>query len=325
MAELTPGTSVDGKYTVLAPLGSGGHAHVFRVRHELLGQDRALKVLDLDAQRHEIRERFLQEARSIAMLDDPRIVKISDYGTLVDGRPFLILELVAGETLAHRLRRGAMAFSEAVEVAIQILEGLVHAHDHGIVHRDLKPQNIMLVDGEVKILDFGLALVEAFGAPEDGGAIGTPSYMAPEQATMEQVDARADLYAVGLVLQEMLTGRQVFDGGGPLATLQLQIESSPASLPDGLAEPWKSSALQAVLDKALDKDPDARHADAAAFIRALWPLRRVEGEAEQRRRIEESLATLEAESDQPRRVGAIAAGVVVAFAVALVAMVSLLG
>ncbi|MEM1022627.1 MAG: serine/threonine-protein kinase [Myxococcota bacterium] len=294
MASLAPGSQIDGKYTVLASIGAGGHAQVHRVRHELMGQERALKVLHVDANRPGFRERFLQEARSIAMLDDPHIVKISDFGTLDDGRPYLILELVEGETLAERLSRGPLLVDEAVEFAVQILQALAHAHAHGVVHRDLKPQNIMLERGEVKILDFGLAQVASYGIEDDAQIIGTPSYMAPEQAAGEPVDGRADLYAVGLVLEEMLVGKTVFEGASALATLQLQITAPPPPLPEGLKTGGRSSALQALLDRALAKDAGERPPDAESMIRSLWPLRRrSEQEGQRRRRVEKSLAALE--------------------------------
>lgn len=300
---------VDQKYTVVGELGDGGHAHVYRVRHELLGRDAALKVLQLDTQQSELRERFLIEARSIARLDDPRIVKVSDYGTLEDGRPYLILELVEGQTLAERLQQDAIPFHEAVERATEILQGLAHAHEQGIVHRDLKPQNIMVVQDGIKILDFGLARVAEAEAPEDGQVFGTPSYMAPEQATGEAVDERADLYAVGLVLHEMLTGRPVFAGSSPMETLGMQIGSAPPPLPDDLAEPWQTSALQAVIDKALRKEASERYASTSDMMRALHPLRAPTDTLERGRRIEESLAKLEdvGASRQPARAAAWAA------------------
>lgn len=301
MEPLTPGSTVGGKYSVRAPIGAGGHAQVHRVRHELLGQDKALKVLDFDANRPGFRERFLQEARSMAMLDDPHIVKVSDFGTLDDGRPFLILELVEGETLADRIKRGPLSVDDAVDLALQILQGLAHAHEHGIVHRDLKPPNIMLEQGRAKILDFGLAQVAAYGTEDDAQIIGTPSYMAPEQATGESVDGRADLYALGLVLQEMLVGRPVFAGSGALATLNLQISAAPPPLPRELQAEGRGVALQAVLTRALAKEADQRHPDAESMIRALWPLRQPSAEdGERQRRIEESLAALETQ-ELPRQ------------------------
>jgi serine/threonine-protein kinase len=199
-----------GRYRVDDVLGSGGMALVYRARDEELDRPVAIKVLaDNLAADEAFRKRFLREARLAARLAHRNVAQVYDSGE-ADGRPFIVMEYVEGETLADLLvRRGSLPPAEAVELALQVCAGLEHAHRAGLVHRDIKPQNLIIGgDGTVKIVDFGIAR-SAHGTQltETGSVLGTAAYLAPEQAAGEEVTSAADLYALGVVLYEMLAGR----------------------------------------------------------------------------------------------------------------------
>src|SRR6266849_1434525 len=216
---LTSGTKL-GPYEIQSPIGAGGMGEVYRARDPRLGRDVAIKVLPLSfAADTERLRRFEQEARAVAALNHPNILAIYDIGTR-EGAPFIISELLEGESLRKRLSGGALPVRKAIEYAVQMAHGLAAAHEKGIVHRDLKPENIFVTrDGRVKILDFGLAkLAQNAGAGPDevtlaspntavGIVMGTASYMAPEQVRGETADPRTDIFAFGAVLYEMLSGQ----------------------------------------------------------------------------------------------------------------------
>jgi serine/threonine protein kinase len=231
IGRLTVGTTV-GPYEITAWLGAGGMGDVYRARDPRLGRDVAIKLIAgpfaADASRV---HRFEQEARAAGRLNHPNILAIHDAGNS-GGTPYLVTELLDGESLRARLERGAIPARKAVDVARQIAEGLAAAHDAGVVHRDVKPDNIfMTAEGRVKILDFGIAKLTLAGetgavpgARTDtvpGAVIGSAGYMSPEQVRGEAVDERSDIFNVGTILYEMLTGRAAFrrdtrgdDGGG---------------------------------------------------------------------------------------------------------------
>jgi hypothetical protein len=277
---LGPGAQL-GAYRIEGLLGAGGMGEVYRARDTRLGRDVALKVLRREsAGDSERQRRFEHEARAAAALNHPNIVAVYDVGES-DGIRFIVSELVAGESLLALLKRGPLAPARAVEIAAQIAEGLSAAHAAGIVHRDLKPGNIMIVPadlgqpGRVKILDFGLA-EHVIRGPDDatctaltraGVVVGTVAYMSPEQARGVAVDARSDLWSLGVVLYEMLTGRLPFAGAGTVDILAGIIEREPAVF----AGPRE---LQRIVFKALAKDRERRYAsarDLLADLRALRP------------------------------------------------------
>ena len=268
---LTPGTHL-GTFRIEALIGAGGMGEVYRAHDTKLGRAVALKVLpDFFAGDGDRRARFEEEARALAALNHPHIGAI--YGVEDSGEvAALVLELVDGATLAERLGAGPMPFEEIVRIARQLADGLEAAHDRGIVHRDLKPANVKITpDATVKILDFGLAKVEGSAAREAslepqsptrsrratvaGAIVGTAAYMSPEQARGHAVDKRADIWAFGCVLYEMLTGQRVFDGQGVSETLARVLEREPdwARLPATL-----SPALRTYLKCCLQKDPRQR-------------------------------------------------------------------
>jgi tetratricopeptide (TPR) repeat protein len=247
-------------YTVLERLGRGGMGVVYRAEDRQLGRTVALKFLpvELDSAGPEARERFLREARAASGLDHPRICTVFEIGESDDGRPFIAMAYCAGQTLADRIRQGPVPCDEARAIAIQIAEGLAAAHLAGVVHRDVKPANIMLTPGGVKILDFGLAkLADVSHLTHTGATLGTPAYMSPEQATGGEVDARSDIWALGAILYEMLTGVRAFSGDNPTAIMFaiLSHEVPPAAelradAPDD---------LQRVIRRCLQKDPERRY------------------------------------------------------------------
>jgi len=274
---LDPGTRL-GPYEVLAPLGAGGMGEVYRARDTQLGRDVALKVMPeaLGRDPH-LLARFEREAKLLAQLNHPNIAHL--YGLETGGeQPALVMELVEGPTLAERLERGALDLRDSLEIARQIAEALEDAHERGIVHRDLKPQNVKLTaDGRVKVLDFGLA--KALEPPEasqadrslahsptltlgthEGTILGTAAYMAPEQARGERVDRRADVWAFGVVLYEMLAGRRLFEGRSTPDVLGavLRQELDFTSLPDRVP-----ASIRRLLRRAVERDPHQRLHDVA--------------------------------------------------------------
>src|ERR1035438_8184678 len=218
---LSPGTRL-GPYEILAPLGAGGMGEVYRAHDTRLNRDVALKILPEDlAKDPSRRARFEQEARAVAALNHPNIVAIYDVG---DG--YIVSELVDGEPL----RAGKLSLRRTIEAAVQIASGLAAAHDAGIAHRDLKPDNILLTrDGRPKILDFGLAKVQATRAPAEGETVtvrteagvvmGTPGYMSPEQVRGLATDHRSDIFSFGVILHELLSGKRAFHGETSMDTI----------------------------------------------------------------------------------------------------------
>ena len=270
---MTPGTQL-GSYEIISALGKGGMGEVWRAKDSKLGGEVAIKTLPGEfAQDEERLARFEREAKLLASLNHPNIAAI--YGLEEDnGTRFLVLELVEGDTLADRLNRGAIPVEESLKLALQIAEALEAAHEKGVIHRDLKPLNIKITpDGKIKVLDFGLAKAFAgdgadvnlsqsptlsMAATEQGVILGTAAYMSPEQARGLTVDKRADIWAFGCVLYEMLTGRQVFKGELMSDVMASVLKSDPdyKGLPPAI-----HPQLRAVLRRCLEKEPKQRWHD----------------------------------------------------------------
>ncbi len=264
---MQPGTRL-GPYEIVAPIGEGGMGEVYCARDTRLGRDVAIKVLPPEfAADPERLRRFEREAKATAALSHPNILAVHDVGTS-DGVPYLVEELLEGESLRERVARGPIPVRESVGIAIQVAHGLAAAHEKHIVHRDLKPENVFITsEGTVKILDFGLAkLVEGAplgdadtlthaptGATEFGRVLGTMVYMAPEQARGMAVDQRADIFAFGVVLYEMLAGQRPFCGETPTDTVAAILKEEPLPLPGSVLP-----ALQGVVTQCLAKRPDQR-------------------------------------------------------------------
>src|SRR5450631_851015 len=279
---LTSGTKL-GPYEIIAPLGAGGMGEVYRARDTRLGRDVALKILpDSFAREADRLRRFEQEARAVAALNHPNILAIHDIGQH-DGSPFLVSELLEGESLRAALDRGALPQRKTIEYGVRIAHGLAAAHEKGIVHRDLKPENIFVTkDGRIKILDFGLAkLAQKAGAEQDevtltsshtaaGMVMGTASYMAPEQVRGEAADPRTDIFAFGAVLYEMLSGARAFRRDTAAETMTAVLKDDPPELfdPGRLVSP----ALERIVRRCLEKNPEQRFQSARDLSFALSAL-----------------------------------------------------
>ena len=266
---LLPAGARLGPYEIVALLGKGGMGEVYRARDPRLGRDVAIKVLpELAPNDADRLRRFEQEARAVAALSHPHVLAVYDVGG--GERPFLVTELLEGETLRARLGRGPLPFRTAIEFAEQMASGLAAAHDRGIVHRDLKPENLFLTSGDVvKILDFGLAKVApAFDADatvarpsQDGWLVGTIGYMSPEQVRGDAADHRADIFALGAILHEMVSGRRAFQGDSPADTMSAILREDPPSLLRSMSAP-PPTALAQIVGRCLAKDPRERFQSA---------------------------------------------------------------
>ena len=270
--EFEPGAVV-GAYRVEARRGGGGFASVYRARDVRTGAPVALKVLHAYlAGTPNVTRRFRLEADTIARLEHPRIVRLLGHGEH-DGLPYLVMEWVEGETLAEAIRtRGPIPLDEALPILETLAGALAAAHAHGIVHRDLKVANVALAPDGAKLLDFGIAKLadidSAGGFTTPGTKLGTPHYMAPEQILGRPIDARADVYAFGILVFEVLTGRRPFDGPN-LADIEARQLTEPPPAASRLAS--VPAAIDGVIERAMAKDPARRHAtieDALADLRA---------------------------------------------------------
>jgi eukaryotic-like serine/threonine-protein kinase len=271
---LASGTKL-GPYEIVSLLGAGGMGEVYRARDSRLRREVAIKVLpqelSLDAERM---RRFEQEALATAALNHPNILAVFDIGTS-EGSPYVVSELLEGETLRERLRSGSIATRKALDLALHIAHGLAAAHEKGIIHRDLKPENLFLTkDGRVKILDFGLAkltqpesgsahtsLPTATHGTEAGVVMGTAGYMSPEQVRGLALDPRSDIFSFGAILYEMLSGKRAFHGETPADTMSSILKEDPAELSE--TNRSVSPALERIVQHCLEKNPEARFHSAS--------------------------------------------------------------
>ncbi|MCB9560112.1 MAG: serine/threonine protein kinase [Kofleriaceae bacterium] len=271
------GSVVDGRYRILEPMASGAMGAVYRAERVPVGKVVAIKFLHAAfASDREFLGRFERETRVMSRLAHPHCVSVVDFG-VAEGAPYLVMDFVAGVTLRELLDDGPLEVTRAVALTRQVLAGLAHAHAQHVVHRDIKPANIMITEeigtGEhVRILDFGLARLRnaSVDTTQSHVVLGTPSYMAPEQTVGAAVDARADLYAVGIVLFEMLTGVRPFVAEETYVLLaqhrSAEVPRLGEHVPAGTVLP---PGLQDVVDRALAKEPGARYRDAIEFADAL--------------------------------------------------------
>ena len=216
-------------YAVQEPLGAGGMGVVYAAHDERLGRHVALKFLPphLSAD-PEAKSRFIAEARAAAALDHPNVCTIYEIGETEDGQLFIAMPLYEGETLRARLDRGRLTFDDALPIVLQVARGLGHAHDAGIVHRDVKPSNIVVLpDGTAKILDFGIAQIHDRSLADPRTLVGTISYMSPEQASVGPIDVRSDIWSLGVVIHEMLTGARPFHGEDARGVLRAILTQDP--------------------------------------------------------------------------------------------------
>jgi len=260
-------------YRILEKLGEGGMGAVYKAEDTKLKRTVALKFLPPDLTSDlEARERFLQEAQAASALDHPNICTVHEIDTTVDGRMFIVMAYCEGETLRDRIKRGPLEEKQALRIAVQVAEGLERAHEAGIVHRDIKPANIMITRrGEAKVVDFGLAkLTGQTRLTRTGSTAGTVAYMSPEQVRGEDTDTRSDIWSLGVVLYEMLTGVLPFRGDHEAALLYsiAHEELQPAAL----VRPGIRETVSAVVARALQKDRARRHQTTREFIRDLTAL-----------------------------------------------------
>lgn len=286
------GRIVGGRFAILARLGAGSSGTVYRARQLAVGREIAIKIVRadqlVDAQ---AKGRFRQEARATSLLRSPHTVTMYDFGEInvdgdsdaeVDGSLYLAMELLDGESLGDRLKRvGPMPLEEAVMVVRHTLLSLVEAHEKGIIHRDLKPDNLLLVRGPLgeselcKVLDFGIAklLIQEGGVDaletQAGTVFGTPRYMSPEQAQGKALDARSDLYALGVILYHMLVGRPPYTDSDAVVVMAHHIKTPPKRPRDALPERVLPRDLEKLLMQVLEKNPDKRPQNASAFLAAL--------------------------------------------------------
>ena len=276
---IEPGMQL-GRYRVIDKIGRGGMGGVFEVEDER-GTRYALKspVSDI-GQNADVTKRFAREANALQRLDHPNLVAATDV-FVHRGSLFLVMEKVVGTPLSKAIANGALPPRNALVFARQILEGVGHAHAQGIVHRDLKPDNILLVDKggwySVKIIDFGLVkligdVADAFGAAaltRTGIVFGTPAYMAPEQTLGRMIDGRTDIYALGVILFEMLVGRLPFFDKDPMTLMKHHVKTPPPRLDEVIPQPWVTPQLVVLVEGALAKDPAHRFPTTTAMIHAL--------------------------------------------------------
>jgi eukaryotic-like serine/threonine-protein kinase len=264
------GTILSGRYRLEARIGSGGMSTVYRALDETLQRQVAIKLLnrEVSSDSDEL-ERFRREARAVAQLSHPHIVGVIDAGE-DEGRPYIVFEFVDGETLKERIRRrGQLPVTEAVAYAIEIARALGAAHARHIVHRDVKPQNVLIdEEGSAKVTDFGIArTLDEEGLTADGRVIGTTDYVSPEQALGHPVTGQSDLYSLGILLYEMLTGEAPFRGDTQVAVAMKHVRDP---LPDVQAKrPEVSAALAVVVERATCKQPAERYGDDAEMIADL--------------------------------------------------------
>src|SRR5467141_4628747 len=267
---LTSGTRL-GPYEILAPLGAGGMGEVYRARDTRLDRTVAIKILPPHLSEDPIlRQRFEREAKAISSLNHPHICVLYDVGKQ-DGIQFLVMECVEGETLAKRLEKGPLPLEQALKYGMQIADALDKAHRSGVVHRDLKPGNIVLTGSGAKLLDFGLAkaapplaagdtltaaATRTTPVTQQGTIVGTFQYMSPEQIEGKELDGRSDIFSLGAVLYEMLTGQRAFQGKSQLSVASAILEKEPA--PISTVKPLTPPALDHAIRRCLTKDPEER-------------------------------------------------------------------
>ncbi|CAN5185208.1 hypothetical protein BH10CYA1_BH10CYA1_41050 [soil metagenome] len=283
---LAPGTIIGQKYKIISVLGSGGMGCVYHVRQTELGKNFALKVLDVHNQSEVAVRRFHQEAKLAAALHHPNLVGVHDFGVFGDSQPYLVMDFVDGQSLDKHLKvLRTLPIDYVVALAIQVGFGLMYAHSHGVVHRDIKPGNIIVLhpnelpsEGTVKVVDFGIAKLmqsedgQIQELTRTGEIFGSPIYMSPEQCRGTAVDQRADIYSLGCVLYECLTGLPPFVGDTAMSTMVKRLTQSPVSLKDATIGLDFPPALEIIVRKMLALEPEDRYQDFSTAIQELMLL-----------------------------------------------------
>jgi serine/threonine-protein kinase len=275
------GAIVGGKYRILSRIGEGGMGAVYKVEHVAMGKLMAMKILHRELSAHEQAVlRFEREARAASQLEHPHIILVSDFGIAGDGSFYIVMEHLNGKDLFDVLKDEHIMLAErTVHVMRQVCSGLAEAHRKGVIHRDLKPENIFLATDKefpdfVKILDFGIAKVLETRPGERtltaaGTVFGTPEYLSPEQAAGGEIDHRADLYSLGIIMYRMLAGRLPFTGGNKSSLIQRQLSEQPLPFAQRQMPQQVPPSLERVVFRLLAKDPDDRYQDALEVKAAL--------------------------------------------------------
>lgn len=311
-----PGQTLGGRYQVIATLGRGGMGVVYHVIQMFLNKELALKTIEQRGLSEAMMRQFQAEARTAFAIKHPNVISVDDFGVLDDGTPFLVMELIHGETLTEKLkRRVSLSVEEAVPIFIQICHGLACAHKSGVVHRDIKPSNIMLVDdvqagteGSVKIVDFGIATFAENAADYQGGntgaitqdhngeIFGSPLYISPEQCSGGKVDHRSDIYSLGCVLFEALTGTPPFIGDNALTTMMKHKSTNAPSLKEASLGKSFPKELEQIVATMLAKAPDNRYQSMQEVIKDLTGV--VRGDKIQKK-VQAPKVTQESKAAQP--------------------------
>ncbi|MCC6215630.1 MAG: serine/threonine protein kinase [Polyangiaceae bacterium] len=306
LAEAYLGCTVDGRYHIESLLGEGGMGLVFRARRKVIDKPVAVKVLRADlAQDREVTERFLTEARAASSIGNAHIIDVIDVGELPDGSTYFVMELLEGAPLSRVIAdEHPLPAARVLGIARQIADALAAAHGAGIVHRDLKPDNVYVLDRDgadfVKVLDFGVAKVAGLEnrITRAGTIFGTPHYMSPEQAKGLAVDARADVYALGVILFELCAGAVPFDAENPLAVLTQHMTVPPPRLGERGVVPGRVPlGLEAVIEKCLAKEPEDRY---ASMVELIADLSELEAGSEPRALLESRARRVVASAPPPR-------------------------
>src|SRR5512137_2755480 len=258
-----------GRYQIIAEIGRGGMATVYRATDPRSEREVAIKVLPREMLHDpQFRTRFEREAKTIAKLEHPAIVPVYDFGE-EDGQPYFVMRFMTGGSLSDRIRKGPLSVADVAHLMSRLAPALDSAHNKGIIHRDLKPGNILFDQyGEPYISDFGIAkLTEAPGGMTGSAIVGTPAYMSPEQAQGEQVDRRSDIYGMGVILFEALSGQQPFHGDTPMSVVVKHITDPVPHILD--LKPDLPLGVEKVIGKALAKDKHERYATCQALADAL--------------------------------------------------------
>jgi serine/threonine protein kinase len=285
LRDLSQDTAFSGKYEFIDTIGSGGMGTVYRARQVHLDKMMAVKMMHHSDTCPETLTRFRQEAMAASNLNHPNLLAFRDFGVMTSGCPYLVMDFIKGKTLADRIKESPLELDEAFDTFEQVLSGLEHAHERGVLHRDIKPSNIMLSEDDllhrVKIVDFGIAKSTNAGQnlTQTGEIFGTPLYMSPEQGRGQQVDARSDLYSLGCVMYEALTGVPPFKGDTALETIYWHQVTPTPTLSKSAPTKQFSLSLERFMAKLLAKNPSDRFQSASAAKEQLLALKTNAGPA----------------------------------------------
>lgn len=278
-----PGIQLVGNYEFIQFIGAGGMGVIYKARHPVLNRLVAIKMLHGHLVSDAINKRFHQEAKAVSSLDHRNIIHVHDFGVSEHGQPYMVMDFVEGKPLSDVLQLKALKMEAVVNIIIQLTEGLQHAHDRGVLHRDLKPSNIMITDydcavPEVKIVDFGIAKVlesEKTRMTQTGELIGTPQYMSPEQCRGGTLDARSDIYALGCVMFEAITGKALFAGHSMVSVIVDQMNTAPRTLQEARPDMIFPGHLEDIIAKMLAKDPADRYQSMSELTADLIDVQKV--------------------------------------------------